>query len=198
VKKLSLFAIAFLTTTIAGAQIQPGIKGGLNRANSQGSPSEPGGSFKFRINFNAGGLAYIPLNSKFGLQPEAMYSGQGFRVEAAGATVGKLHAAYINVPILLKYKTSSGFFIEAGPQAGFLLNAKVLSFANSMVDVTSSYKSTDFSAVFGLGYLSFANIGIDARYNLGLTNIIKDISNGQQKNNVIQIGIFYAFGGDKK
>ncbi|MDP4217304.1 MAG: hypothetical protein Q8927_13970, partial [Bacteroidota bacterium] len=55
--------------------------------------------------------------------------------------------------------------------------------------------STDFSWAIGAGFLLPMNLGIDARYNIGLANIAKDQSNGQSiKNGVIQIGVFYLFG----
>ena len=183
-------------TTIAGAQIQFGAKAGLNLANIHVSPSEPGTSFKFTPNVNAGGLAYIPLFNKFGLQPEVVYSGQGAKVES-GTESGNYNIGYINVPVLLKYKDPSGFFAEIGPQIGFLLSAKAKSSGVS-VDVKDSFKSTDVSGVFGIGYLTSLNIGVDARYNLGLANITKSGDETSAKNGVIQVGVFYMFGGKAK
>ncbi|HZK62489.1 MAG TPA: hypothetical protein VFC34_00010 [Puia sp.] len=40
----------------------------------------------------------------------------------------------------------------------------------------------------------FVEAGIDARYNLGLSNIIKESDIGTAKNSVIRVGIFYLFG----
>ena len=85
-------------------------------------------------------------------------------------------------------------------QIGFLLSAKA-SAGGTSVDVKSDFKSTDFSWAFGLGYLTTANVGIDARYNLGLSNIENTSgtnSTGTLKNTVIQIGVFYLFGEGKK
>jgi hypothetical protein len=76
------------------------------------------------------------------------------------------------------------------------LSAKVKS-GGTTTDVKSSYQSTDFSWAFGLGYLiSSVNVGIDARYNPGLTNLEKTGTGGTGtvKNSVIQIGVFYLFG----
>jgi len=193
-----MLAIMASVTTIAGAQIQFGAKAGLNLANIHVSPSEPGTSFKFNANVNAGGLAYIPLFNKLGLQPEVVYSGQGAKVES-GNESGKYNIGYINVPVLLKYKDPSGFFAEIGPQIGFLVNAKIKSSGVSM-DAKDVFKSTDVAGVFGIGYLSSLNIGVDARYNLGLTNIAKsgEETETSAKNGVIQVGVFYMFGGKAK
>ncbi|HTL07006.1 MAG TPA: porin family protein [Chitinophagaceae bacterium] len=195
-KKLVLVAMMAAVTSLAGAQVQFGAKAGLNLASIRISPSEPGTSFKMAPNFNAGVLAYLPLVSKLGLQPEVMYSAQGSKV-SSGSEDGTYHLGYINVPVLVKYKDPSGFFVEAGPQIGFLLNAKVKSQGVS-VDAKDTFKGADFSAAFGIGYLSPLNIGIDARYNLGLNNIAKYGDNESAKNSVAQLSIFYMFGHHSK
>jgi len=195
-KKLSLITLAALITTVAAAQIQFGIKAGLNLANLHESPSEPGVSLSMKPNLHAGGLVYIPLFANFGLQPELMYSGQGAKASANGTDV-KLNLGYINIPVLFKYKDPSGFFAEIGPQVGILISAKSKSGSVS-VDSKDSFKSTDIAGALGIGYLSSLNLGFDARYCLGFTNIAKDATDGTTvKNNTIQIGVFYVFGGGK-
>lgn len=194
-KRLVLLAIMAAVTTVAGAQIQFGAKAGLNLANIHVSPSEEGTSFKFSPNVNAGVLAYIPLAGKIGLQPEIMYSGQGSKI-TSGSESATYHLGYINVPVLVKYKDPSGFFVEAGPQIGFLVNAKIKSEGIS-ADAKSLFKSADFAGTLGIGYLSPLNIGIDARYNLGFSDIAKSGDDGSAKNGVAQISVFYMFGGKK-
>ena len=196
-KRLFLLTAMVSATLLAGAQIQFGAKAGLNLSTLHISPSESGTSFKMEPNVNAGVLVSIPLTSEFALQPEAIYSGQGTKVSSPDES-GHYNLGYINVPVLLKYKTASGFFAELGPQIGFLATAKVKSEGVS-VDVKSSFKSTDFSGVIGIGYLSSLNLGVDARYNLGFSNIVKTTpsDNSSAKNGVIQIGVFYMFGKTK-
>ena len=193
-KKILLFAIMASATTFAGAQVKFGAKAGLNLSNVNVSPAEPGVSYKIAPGFNAGLLANISLPGKFSLQPEVVYSSQGTKMTSPDGD-GNINLGYVNVPVLVKYKTASGLFIEAGPQAGFLLSAKAKSSGVS-TDIKDSFKSTDISGVFGIGYMSPLNIGVDARYNLGLSNLDKNsISTSTAKNGVIQIGVFYFFGG---
>lgn len=193
-KKVLLFAIMAAATGIASAQVKFGAKAGLNLSSVSVSPKESGVSYKIAPGFNAGFLANISLPGKFSLQPEVVYSGQGTKVSSTEGS-GNYNLGYINVPVLLKYKTASGFFVEAGPQAGFLLSAKVKSEGVS-TDIKDSFKSTDIAGVFGLGYMSPLNIGVDARYNLGFTNLDKSsVSTSTAKNGVIQVGVFYFFGG---
>ena len=193
-KKLSLLAIAALITSIAGAQVQFGVKAGLNLGNLSVSPAG-GASYSLLPSLNAGGLVYCPLISHFGLQPELMYSGQGAKGAYAGVTATTA-LGYVSVPILFKYKDPSGFFAEIGPQLGILLTAKTKG-GGTTTDVKEHVKSTDICGVLGIGYLTSLNLGIDARYNLGFTNINKD-GDGTVKNNVIQLSVFYMFGESRK
>ncbi|MES1221990.1 MAG: porin family protein [Bacteroidota bacterium] len=191
-KKLFLLTIAAFVVTIAGAQIQFGVKGGLNLANLHMSPKSTDGSLSTKTDFNAGVLVSVPLAGKFSLQPEVMYSAQGAKASGGGDN-GTYNLGYINVPVLLKYNHPSGFFAEAGPQIGFVSTAKAKG-GGETEDIKDQVKSTDFSAVLGIGYLSSLNIGIDARYNMGFANIIKETSESTLKNGVFQVGVFYLFG----
>ena len=179
---------------IAGAQVQFGVKAGYNLANLNFSGDLNGVSLKSKSDFSAGVIASVPLFHSCFLQPEVLYSGQGTSLSDSSQT-GNLNYSYINVPVLFKYQHVSGLFAETGPQIGFLLSAKEKVEGQS-IDVKSSTQSTDFSWVFGVGYkLPKINLGIDARYNLGLTNVSKDSGSETAKNSVFQFGLFYLFGG---
>jgi hypothetical protein len=175
------------------AQVQFGVKAGYNLANLTTSPSQSG--ISSNSDFSAGVLASIPLFSSCTLQPEILYSGQGASFSDSLAT-GKLNYGYLNMPVLFKYQHASGLFAETGPQIGFLLSAKEKDGSQSF-DAKSSTQSVDFSWAFGVGYKLPMGLGIDARYNLGLTNLAKGSgsSDGTVKNSVFQFGLFYMFKG---
>jgi hypothetical protein len=187
-----LAGISCLTTS---AQIQFGVKAGANVSTLTGSDVT---GAKTKTGFQGGVLVDVPLAGSFCLQPEVNYSMQGAKGSVSGEDF-TLSQNYLNVPVLFKYKHESGFFAETGPQIGFLMSAKASAGGNS-ADVKSSYKSTDFSWAFGLGYLvKSINAGIDARYNLGLTNneASGGSSSGTVKSSVFQVGIYYLFGNRK-
>lgn len=189
-----LAVMGALSTT---AQIQFGVKAGANFSTLTGSDVS-GASTK--VGFQGGVLVAVPVAAGFCVQPEVNYSMQGAKGSSSGESF-TLSQNYLNVPVLFKYKHESGLFAETGPQIGFLMSAKV-SAGGSNADVKSDYKSTDFGWAFGVGYLvKSVNAGIDARYNLGLTNLEANSgntgSNGSVKSSVIQVGIFYMFGGSK-
>jgi hypothetical protein len=95
---------------------------------------------------------------------------------------------------LVKYEVASGLSIETGPQLGLLVGAKIKPDAGGSVDIKSELKTADFGWTLGASYLLPLNLGVDVRYNLGLTNYLKDSGNGSIKNGVLQIGVFYLFG----
>jgi hypothetical protein len=190
-KKLMLVLIAAGSALFAGAQVQYGIKAGYNLATVTTSPKQGGLSSK--SDFDAGLFATIPLFTSCYLQPEVMYSGQGTMINDTFVS-GKMNLGYINVPVLFKYQHESGLFAETGPQVGFLLSAKETA-GGQTIDTKSNTQSVDFSWAFGIGYKLPMGLGIDARYNLGLTNIDKSsLSNETVKNSVFEFGLFYAFG----
>jgi hypothetical protein len=196
-KKAFLCLAAIAVTTLSHAQVQFGVKAGVNIATATGSGTDNANTTSL-INFNAGGLVSIPVSAAFSVQPELVYSGQGVKGSQDGVSVTD-NLTYINVPILAKYMIASGFSVEAGPQIGFLLSAKEKATEGGVTQTATipNTNSVDFSIAAGVSYLlSSSNLGFDARYNIGLTNVNNgaNASSDEIKNSVIQIGVFYMFG----
>jgi hypothetical protein len=219
-KSFNLFLIFCALSLVTRAQVQFGVKAGLG-INELMTMDHPitivnGNNQTMRYfpisTFTGGGFASIPLTKKLTLQPELVYSLQG----ATGrpeqnylVTVTEDYRfSYLNIPVLVKYKLPQAFFVETGPQIGLLLSGKideteVGSNNTNSYNIKSQLKSTDLSWVFGVGYCSPFNIGVDIRYNLGLENVNQastealtnyPIPNGTMKNSVVQFGVFYIFG----
>ncbi|HVY75307.1 MAG TPA: porin family protein [Puia sp.] len=189
-KKLLFLSSSVFLLTIAQAQVKLGIKGGVNISSITGNTY---GSTSTLAGVNAGILASFPLFGHFSLQPELVYSAQG--AETSDLTVAAtLNTTYYNIPVLFKYTHPTGIFVETGPQMGFLTKAN-LKFDNYTENEKPNYRSADYAWAFGCGYqLKAIDLGIDARYNMGLTNFFEENYDGQAKNNVFQIGLYYLFG----
>jgi hypothetical protein len=189
---LVLLCIAGFITTRAQARI--GVKAGFNLS-SFNATYAPDVSYSSLKNINAGLVLSLPLSSRFSIQPEAVYSGEGGSINIINVN-GAYNYQLLNIPVLIKYMTASRIFIETGPQAGFLLGAQLKEDGFSSANIKGDTKSTTFSWAFGLGYQLPMNLGLDARYNVGLTDVAKGSVpyNGSSiKNNVLQIGIYYLF-----
>lgn len=207
-KKLFLAAVTLCTIGATQAQsIKIGLKGGVNYATFAGDVQETDGL----IGFVAGGFVNVKINDKFSFQPELLYSLQGSGEKSTGTIFGttfnyedKTELGYINVPLMFKLNVIEGFSVEVGPQIGFLLSADRKRTSTSTTngstksqetstDVKDNYKETDFGVNFGLGFDLSKNINAGVRYNLGLTNILKDSSNFTVNNSVFTLALGYSF-----
>jgi hypothetical protein len=192
-KKLALVFLAGISFATTNAQFQFGVKAGANFSTFTGDAVN---GAKTLVGFNGGVYAKLPIAHSLSVQPELVYSGQGAKGDEVGTSFSE-HANYFNIPVLLKYQNFTGFFLETGPQLGFLMSANVKVGGNSS-DVKSAFNSTDFSWVFGVGYkIPTTHLAIDLRYNLGISNIASSSTNtggtsNTAHNGVFQIGLMYA------
>ena len=189
--KKIIFALAVLISTSSFAQnFSAGIKAGANFSNFSGGNFEAvkkkaiagfhGGIF---LNFSLGALS---------LQPEVLISTQGARIDSANKSYN-WKVTYAAVPVLLKYRSAGGFYLEAGPQFSFKVGEDV-----SDESIKDFAKGLDLSAAAGLGLQTKGGLGIGARYLLGLSKVgefdpPKNID-PDFKNSVIQVGVFIKLG----
>lgn len=190
-KKLFL-AISIITVSIVSVNAQNnrfGLKGGINSSSLKTTGSGATFSSDSKIGFYAGAFAQLGIAQNFAVQPEIMYSLLGARYKYSNITVNR-NFSYISVPVLAAY-IKDGLSIVAGPQISFLVAAKDKG-TNISADVKSQFKTTEIAGVIGAGYTTLGGFGFDARYQMGLTDIVKDNSSGYKfKNNNFQFGARY-------
>ena len=180
---------AILMSNAANAQhMNIGIKAGLNIYNIHNDNSS---AYDTKAGFHAGLVGHFHLDKHLAFQPELVYSAEGAKYTIAGIKTN-INLGYINVPLLLQYMFSNGFRLEAGPQVGFLANANSET-NNNKTNIKNNLRKADFSIGMGLGYVNPASgFGIDARYNLGISNINEN-SSVKSSNRGLQLGVFYLF-----
>lgn len=188
-KKLLVFATTLFLLANAKAQdVHFGIKAGLNASSLSYSNNS---DMQSKIGFNAGLLAHIHTsNEMWAFQPELYYSLEGAKSKSNSNESTDL--GYLNLPVLVQYMFGSGFRVEAGPQVGFLMNAKT-KVGSTSTDIKNNLKSAVFSIPVGLGYLTMNGLGFDARYNFGISNIYKPAYGRTAHSNVFQFDVFYQF-----
>jgi hypothetical protein len=192
---LSVVMAMFIITSATAQNLQFGISGGID-ASRLVLHGATGGPLKFR-NDLAGGLNLeAGISDKFAVQLEVNYSRQGTAlVSEDGQSVGSIALDYLTIPVIVKLYGSPRLNFFAGPQVGLLLSGKSKMQGAEEQDVKDQFKSTDFYAVFGTEY-KFANgIFVNARYNLGLSNISDQDVDPQPdfKNRYFAFRIGYAF-----
>ena len=207
-KKLIIAAIAVLSVGVASAQnVKFGIKAGLNYATFSGDVKESNGI----IGFAAGGFANIAINEKFAFQPELLFSIQGTTDKSTNSYSGYSYTNdytsrvnYLNVPLMFRFKAAEKFYLEGGPQVGFLLSVKrtdkvtrVVGNTTTVTEYSSDNKddvnTVDFGLNFGAGYDFTKNISVGLRYNLGLSNVAKDVVDYKVRNSVFSLAVGYTF-----
>src|SRR5690606_10497575 len=101
---------------------------------------------------------------------------------------------YISLPVLAKYTIFEGFSVEAGPQIGFLISAKL-----EDEDVKDGYKSVDFGLTGGAEYELPMGVFFQARYYAGLSSVVEEVEifDGTYSvdyfNNMFQLSVGYRF-----
>ena len=161
-----------------------GIKGGLNVSDFLGDIKNN----TFRTSVHLGVFSEIMISDNFSLQPELLYSGQGYSGRVLpGFSRSKYD--YINFPVLAKIYIAKKISIEAGPQIGFLVSAKEKT-SDDKINIPNQ-KTVDFGLNLGLAYDLKNGVFFQTRYNLGLSNINSgsNVNAFKYTNSVIQVSV---------
>lgn len=169
-KKIILSAFALFTVGFANAQeAKFGITAGVDFVSTK--IGIPGGSITdSETGFFIGGLLDVTASEKFHVQPELLL-------------VFIKDSKQLQLPVLAKFYASEKFSFLAGPDLLFDLDEK-----------TEGYKSIGVGIDFGAAYDIDKNFGIEAKYNLGLTNYFDNAPSGYSaKINGFFVGLNYKF-----
>lgn len=227
-KKLIVTLAALVVASGAFAQLSYGVKAGANLSTISGMVEADNLDYgdlvtasadqSSKLGMNFGIFAEYKLMPMLGVQAEVNFSLQGVNTNAkvssnllGGAVETKtaVKANYVNVPVLAKFHFAN-LSVFAGPQLGFLagdinLKTKTISGDDTKIEKDDMdddlYSGVDFSFVVGGQYKFTENIGVDARYNIGMTNVFpaqkndkgEVITEGYGKQGVLQVGVFYEF-----
>lgn len=190
-KKMMMIAAMLVAVVTANAQeagqffLKPMVGGTLTTLTGDSEYDK-----KMKFGLVAGAEAGYMLSDQFGVTAGILYTQQGCKGE--GELLGqkfdaKVNTEYINVPIMANYYIIPGLAVKAGAQIGFLTKGKE-KVDKVEVDIKDQMNKVDFSIPLGLSY-EISDFVIDARYNLGLTNIIKD--GDTMRNSVIMLTVGY-------
>lgn len=204
--KKSFVIVALLAISLSSfAQVKFGAKAGMNLSNVDFSAEGWDVSPDSKAGIAAGAFVRFELLENFALQPELLYSSKGTKIDESGTGYNyssKIKLGYLSIPVIAKYYVNSGFNLQAGPQFDFLLSAKDEweesedgYNESGEDDIKDDMKGLDFGLAFGLGYDHDSGFGIDARYMLGLSELMdnKDMEGVEAKSKGFQFTISYAF-----
>jgi len=204
-KSIILASALLFTGTLTWAQI--GIKAGINIASLSQDPDEDTYNDYKAVSILGfqGGLTFeLPIAGPLAIQPELLFIQKGgkseFIIDDNNKLISTVRYNYLEVPILLKLKLGStdgegiGFYILGGPFVGYVFSGKSKQELTVLGTTTATDKDIDFDdedfeekrvdwgASFGAG-LHFGKIFVDARYNLGINNLLDDDADNNNDNN---------------
>ena len=181
--------VALIPGSAHGQGFEIGLKGGLNVATlSVDDPADPDLGFDSVTDFLVGAYLQCGGIGWFTLQGEVLYSQNGAKLQGEDPEV-RIELNYIRVPILFMARLGSregpiNPILYLGPQVALETRCGVSgqsdgvsrSFAcdSEEFDEPIETNSVEFGLVFGGGFevpVSRFTVQIDARYNLGLSNI---------------------------
>jgi len=184
--------IAFTATATAQVKFGARLGGGLgsvsknihaDRYEGQGT-----GEHGYFSTYYGGFTMEVPASEKWFLDIELNYIFLG--VVGEGSTI--LHN--VNVPLAIKYDIS-GFRPKVGLYASYI--PAVTSYENEQHSLTKNdLKKFDYGATFGLEYNFTEKFYIEANFNLGLANLLKEDSRHRSdylRNRTLFLGVGYRF-----
>lgn len=194
-KKLVFLCLIFVSTGVFAQSPKKGILSRLQVGITAGGDYSDFMNADFETKglpgFHAGLIVGFKINDKLSIQEEFLFSQQGAKLSGNFLDKQDLKLYYMSIPILIKYRTGSGLYFEAGPQASFKVKEDVLGLTDG-----EFAEKIDFGAAAGLGYQHKSGFGIGARYVYGFSPVGAFKSSLVKKdftNTVAQASIFYIF-----
>ena len=203
-KKVFFIAVlaVFGVTATQAQEVRLGAKGGVNFSSFSGDGFDAFDDPEGRTSFHLGAFVEIPVTERFSVQPEVLYSGQGFDlVSRENADDTEVQLDYINVPVMAKLYLFKGLYAEAGPQIGFNVKNEIDSdpddFNSGSTPIDEdAINDIDFSVGLGAGYQFNSGFFVNARYDFGLTDVFNNedlLIDSDAKNSVFAVSTGFSF-----
>lgn len=156
-----------------------------------------GKSFKeeYQLGYHLGVAPEIMFSSKWGIQPEVLFSQTNTTTSTDFHDIYKLSVHkledvklnYLSIPLLLAYRPFSFFTLQAGPQFSVLMNKHNTLLENG----GEAFKHGDFSMVGG-AQINILKLRVYGRYGIGLSNINDIDDRDSWKSQTVQLGVGIA------
>ena len=182
-KKVLVFALILVAFNCNAQDFNMGIKAGVNISKL----TEPS-YVKYREGVVLGLFFELYLDEKYGFQTDLLLSQQGLADKNEDI---KVNIDYLNIPILFNYLVVKNFKIQAGPQFGYVTHSESKGAYLGFNGHLGSTIKFDCSAVIGIGWNFLEFMRFEARYNIGLTDVLYE--NEKAKNSVISLTAGYSF-----
>lgn len=190
--KKNVLTFILVITLAFVSRAQSGIKAGFNFSNLDIS----GQVFQGETSNYAAPFIGVFTETNFTentiLRFELMYAKRGAEIKIVGENLD-YELSYVELPVLLRFKTNIGVNFNLGPSASYLIDANATNNNGEELNLKDVVKTFDTALNLGVGYVAKFGLEFEARYYLGLSNISDDGSDAQIKNQGIQLSVGYRF-----
>lgn len=210
-KKTFLFIFLLINlSTIYGQEkkISAGLKTGANFGKYV--PNKNTIDYRYKLGFYVGGFMNVSLEDNLQFQPELLISSQGSRVVVRELDIPNfdyngnpisnsntydleysVNELTISIPLIIKLFISNSFYLESGPQFGFIIDRSLNSEQQLLEGEDDSFiiregDSFDFGVSLGIGIKLSERLNLNLRSYNGLIKRDDDI-----KSFVFNLGIEY-------
>lgn len=165
-----------------------GIKAGLNYGKY--TPSQISTEYKYLLGFYAGGFYKTEITNNWKFQPELLFALQGSKINTKDNPITdsngnplpntstfdfeyEIYELTISIPLPIKLYVTDEFYIESGPQFGFIVDRNIttsqfLLSGNDNSFVREGNDNFDFGVCIGIGYDVSKSLSLNIRSFSGL------------------------------
>ena len=213
-KKISLLSLAIILSIsihsyAQNSNLEFGIKAGENYSKFTPNFEVDGreyGEYQRKAGFYLGGFLNKRISEKLYFQPELHFALRRTDflikgVEITGPDVGRavldfetnITESVLAVPLILRYYFTGVFFVDAGPQAGYIIDRKeelendpFEQPGNPGPTTEYDFDNFDLGLILGAGYNLTEDLSINGRYILGIVERDNSI-----KSSIFSLGLEY-------
>jgi opacity protein-like surface antigen len=164
--RLSVLSAFLLIAFVSQAQVNYGVKGGLNVSTLSGYSKIA--ETKHKPGFNIGLVGQINLPSNVFIQPELLFSQEGIRGKKDKKFSNRM-LNYLQLPVYVGYKLDAGLglnvIVGVGPYLACGMGGTNKPFKHSMKRFDAGFSA--------MGGIQFEKVQLTLGYDLGLTDIRK-------------------------
>lgn len=145
-----------------------------------------------KAGFVAGAYVDLPLNKRFSIQPEFLYSAMGSNVFTSNGDV-RFRYNYFSIPLLVKFKVSKSWRVLAGVQGDVLFRGRERREDQDVtLTVTDATRDFDFGYTGGIEALISSRFSVIARYIHGTKDVATTANEHTAMNQAVQATVNFA------
>lgn len=197
-KNVYLLLILITSPWLCTAQLSYGIKGGVHLSDvaiTNYINQDVESDYNLKGGFHGGVFAASALSEKIQLAVELQYAKRGV------SAIENINLHYINLSLLPQYRFADHFFVELGPELGYLVSAN--SRYGNVGNIWNN--KLDIGLDAGIHAELSDKIGVGLRYYAGFSSVVdagesRDINNfptGETikfQNRALQLSLYYKVG----